>query len=75
MTLIGPFGAYWINLGAQIYTFIIDRDASESRLTKQQGIIWTAVHGTFTLVNSTVSLIFVPQIVKWYNEEQELRDL
>ena len=73
ITMIGVYGAYWINLGAMIYTLIVDLDASNSRLSKAAGMNYTISYGVLVALDTAMSIIFVPSIAAWYKEEQKLR--
>ena len=74
ITYIGPYGAYWINLGAMVYTMIIGIEASESPLTQTEGIIWTSSYAGLTAISTTVSFLFVPSILEWYTRWRKLQD-
>jgi len=73
MTYIGVFGAYWINLSALIYSTIVSREKAGSQITKKAGVTYSITYGAISAVNSTLSVLFVPRIVDWYEEEENLR--
>ena len=72
-TYIGAYGAYWINLGAMIYTMVISLEASGSKLTQTEGIIYMSTYAVLSGIDTTLSFLFVPRIVEWYKTELQIR--
>lgn len=51
----------------------MDTETSRSSLTDSEGLIYTSIYGTLSAIDTTLSLIFVPRIVAWYEEEEAVR--
>ena len=69
MTLIGPFGVYWINVAAMVYTFYMTPDESKSLLTGSEPMLYIGGYTAVSVLNSVLSLLFIGDIIAWYETE------
>jgi len=69
MTLIGAFGAYWFNFAAMVYTFYITPEESESLLTGSEPLLYLGGYTALSALNSALSLLFIGDIIAWYETE------
>ena len=68
-TLVGPFGAYWLNLAALWYTSINNAaDSGSTFADTSEAWQYIGMYAALSVFNSAISLVFVPQLVE-FNEQ------
>ena len=75
MTLIGPFGAYWINVAAIVYTGFLNEKKSGSTFIDNEPMLYLSSYTGLCAVNSFFSFFFIGDILDWYKTELEIQQV
>lgn len=69
LSLIGPFIAYWANLGAMYYAFYYEPEKSESTFdSTSDATPYFAGYLLLSVINSVISITQISGVEDYYNE-------